>query len=55
MAEYGITKLKTVQLWINVELEMSNQNSKLVHAIFNVVSIDQMKVIANCEVAKDAT
>lgn len=36
------------------ELETDNWNSKAIHAIFNVVSYNQMKIIINCEIAKEA-
>lgn len=46
--------LKPVEQWTNAELEMTHWNSKAIHAIFNTVSINQMKVIVNREIAKDA-
>ena len=45
---------KPIESWTKVELELSNFNSKALHALFNAVSINQMKIIANCEIAKDA-
>lgn len=39
---------------MNEEMEKANFNSKAMHSLFNVVSTNQLKVIANCEIAKDA-
>ena len=40
--------------WTRDEIELANFNSKALNAIFNAVSTNQMKVVANCEVARDA-
>ncbi|XP_031268825.1 uncharacterized protein LOC116127306 [Pistacia vera] len=48
------SKGKPLDQWTKAELEKSNSNSKALHALFNTVSIGQMKNIANCETAKDA-
>ena len=45
---------KPIDTWTKEELELSNFNSKALHALFNVVSVNQMKIIANCEIAKEA-
>lgn len=49
-----IVKNKAPGQWPQDEIELANFNSKTLNAIFNVVSTNQMKVVANCEVAKDA-
>lgn len=49
----GVTISKAVSEWSPTELEKANFNSKAIHAIFNAVSMNQMKVIANCEIAKE--
>lgn len=47
-------KLKLVEKWTNIEWKLSNWNYKALYVIFNIVPISQMKVVANCETAKDA-
>ena len=49
-----IVKIKSPSQWTRDEIELANFNSKALNAIFNAVSTNQMKVVANCEVAKDA-
>lgn len=50
----GIEKSKPMSLWSTDEMEKANCNSKAMHALFNAVSTNQLKVIANCEVAREA-
>ncbi|XP_062104227.1 uncharacterized protein LOC133815396 [Humulus lupulus] len=45
---------KAASKWTTDEIEKANFNSKALNAIFNVVSTNQMKVVANCEIAKEA-
>ncbi|XP_062088723.1 uncharacterized protein LOC133795284 [Humulus lupulus] len=45
---------KAASKWTTEEIEKANFNSKALNAIFNVVSTNQMKVVANCEIAKEA-
>ncbi|XP_062080191.1 uncharacterized protein LOC133784942 [Humulus lupulus] len=52
--EDEIEKPKPMSAWTPEEIELANYNSKAMHALFNAVSTNQLKVIANCEVAKDA-
>ncbi|XP_060973891.1 uncharacterized protein LOC133039102 [Cannabis sativa] len=47
-------KLKKTSEWTVDEMEKANFNSKALHALFNAVSTNQLKVISNCEVAKEA-
>ncbi|XP_060961015.1 uncharacterized protein LOC133031514 [Cannabis sativa] len=47
-------KIKKSSEWTTDEMERANFNSKALHALFNAVSTNQLKVISNCEVAKDA-
>ena len=54
MSEEGGSKGKPLDQWTKAEFEESNFNSKALHALFNAVSIGQMKNIANCETTKDA-
>ncbi|XP_062088790.1 uncharacterized protein LOC133795353 [Humulus lupulus] len=49
-----IERTKSMSAWTPAEIELANYNSKAMHALFNAVSTNQLKVIANCEVAKDA-
>lgn len=44
---------KLIEPWITIELKLSKWNFKVIHAIFNVISINQMKIIVNCEIIKD--
>ena len=50
----GIEKSKPMSFWTPEEMDRANCNSKAMHALFNAVSTNQLKVIANCEVARDA-
>ena len=43
-----------MSLWTRDEMKKANFNSKAMHALFNAVSTNQLKVIANFEVAKEA-
>ncbi|XP_062104431.1 protein NRT1/ PTR FAMILY 5.2-like [Humulus lupulus] len=52
--EDEVVKLKQMSLWTTEEMERANFNSKAMHALFNAVSTNQLKVIANCEIAKEA-
>ncbi|XP_060968688.1 uncharacterized protein LOC133036194 [Cannabis sativa] len=54
MMDNGVTKPKPTSLWTPDEMERANFNSKAMHALFNAVSTNQLKVIANCEMAKEA-
>ncbi|XP_060972614.1 uncharacterized protein LOC133038466 [Cannabis sativa] len=54
MMDSGVTKPKPTSLWTPDEMERANFNSKAMHALFNAVSTNQLKVIANCEMAKEA-
>ncbi|XP_062103502.1 uncharacterized protein LOC133814575 [Humulus lupulus] len=45
---------KAASKWTTDEIEKANFNSKALNAIFNVVSTNHMKVVANCEIAKEA-
>ncbi|KAM6563438.1 hypothetical protein CsatB_023436 [Cannabis sativa] len=54
MMENEIVIPKPMTQWTTVETERANFNSKALHALFNVVSTNQLKVIANCEIAKEA-
>ncbi|XP_062114498.1 uncharacterized protein LOC133825594 [Humulus lupulus] len=45
---------KAASKWTTDEIENANFNSKALNAIFNAVSANQMKVVANCEIAKEA-
>ncbi|KAM6543950.1 hypothetical protein CsatB_008397 [Cannabis sativa] len=47
-------KVKKSSEWTTDEMERANFNSKALHALFNAISTNQLKVISNCEVAKDA-
>ncbi|XP_060960703.1 uncharacterized protein LOC133031259 [Cannabis sativa] len=50
----GVTKPKPMSLWTLDEMERANFNSKAMHALFNAVSTNQLKIIANYEMAKEA-
>ncbi|XP_062094311.1 uncharacterized protein LOC133800368 [Humulus lupulus] len=52
--EDEVVKPKQMSLWTTQEMERANFNSKAMHALFNAVSTNQLKVIANCEIAKEA-
>ncbi|XP_060974085.1 uncharacterized protein LOC133039254 [Cannabis sativa] len=54
MMENEIVIPKPMSQWTTVEMERANFNSKALHALFNAVSTNQLKVIANCEIAKEA-
>ncbi|KAM6574972.1 hypothetical protein CsatA_023299 [Cannabis sativa] len=54
MMENEIVIPKPMSQWTTVEMERANFNSKALHAFFNAVSTNQLKVIANCEIAKEA-
>ncbi|XP_060968704.1 uncharacterized protein LOC133036209 [Cannabis sativa] len=54
MMENEIVIPKPMSQWTTVEMEIANFNSKALHALFNAVSTNQLKVIANCEIAKEA-
>ncbi|XP_062103129.1 uncharacterized protein LOC133814150 [Humulus lupulus] len=45
---------KATSKWTTEEIEKANFNSKALNAIFNAVSTNQMKVVANCEISKEA-
>ncbi|XP_062119347.1 uncharacterized protein LOC133833105 [Humulus lupulus] len=53
VVEDEVVKPKQMSLWTTEEMERANFNSKAMHALFNVVSTNQLKVIANCEIAKE--
>uniref|UniRef100_A0A803PYT0 UBN2 domain-containing protein n=1 Tax=Cannabis sativa TaxID=3483 RepID=A0A803PYT0_CANSA len=46
-------KNKRSSAWKVEEMERANFNFKALHALFNVVSTNQLNVILNCEIAKD--
>uniref|UniRef100_A0A803QGY3 Uncharacterized protein n=1 Tax=Cannabis sativa TaxID=3483 RepID=A0A803QGY3_CANSA len=48
-------KNKKFSEWSTEEMERENLNSKSLQALFNVVSTNQVKVIFNCEIAKDSS
>ncbi|XP_031253456.1 uncharacterized protein LOC116111402 [Pistacia vera] len=52
--ENEVSRPKMVASWTVDELTILNYNSKVIHALFNAVNVNQMKVIANCERSKDA-
>ncbi|XP_062080574.1 uncharacterized protein LOC133785341 [Humulus lupulus] len=52
--EDEVAKPKQMGLWTPEEMERANFNSKAMHTLFNVVSKNQLKVIANCKIAKEA-
>ncbi|KAM6553934.1 hypothetical protein CsatB_014696 [Cannabis sativa] len=54
MMENEIVIPKPMSQWTTVEMERANFNSKALHALFNAVSTNQLKVIANCEIANEA-
>lgn len=54
IVENGETRPKPIEIWTKAELDLANNNSKAIHAIFNAVNVNQMKIITNCEIAKDA-
>ncbi|XP_062076044.1 uncharacterized protein LOC133780190 [Humulus lupulus] len=54
VVEDEVVKPKQMSLWTAEEMEMANFNSKAMHALFNAVSTNQLKVIANCEISKEA-
>ncbi|XP_062074886.1 uncharacterized protein LOC133778888 [Humulus lupulus] len=54
IVENEVAKPKQMSLWTAEEIERANFNSKAMHALFNAVSPNQLKVIANCEIAKEA-
>jgi hypothetical protein len=45
-------KIKKSSEWTTDEMERANFNSKALHALFNAVSTNQLKVISNCEVCQ---
>ncbi|XP_062114802.1 uncharacterized protein LOC133827049 [Humulus lupulus] len=54
VVEDKVVKPKQMNLWTPEEMERANFNSKAMHALFNAVSTNQLKVIANSEIAKEA-
>uniref|UniRef100_A0A803PCR4 Gag-pol polyprotein n=1 Tax=Cannabis sativa TaxID=3483 RepID=A0A803PCR4_CANSA len=54
MMENEMVIPKPMSRWTTDEMERANFNSKALHALFNAVSTNQLKVIANCEIAKEA-
>ena len=50
----GIEKPKLMSQWTQDEMDKANCNSKAMLALFNAVSTNHLKVIANCEVAREA-
>lgn len=46
----GVFEPKPVELWTNTQLELANSKFRTIDAIFNVVSINQIKVIGECEI-----
>ncbi|XP_060972451.1 uncharacterized protein LOC133038346 [Cannabis sativa] len=54
MMENEIVIPKPMSQWTTVEMERANFNSKALHALFNAVSTNELKVIANCEIAEEA-
>ncbi|XP_062100592.1 uncharacterized protein LOC133806517 [Humulus lupulus] len=54
VVEDKVVKPKQMSLWTTEEMKRANFNSKAMHALFNAVSTNQLKVIANCEIAKEA-
>uniref|UniRef100_A0A803PRC0 Uncharacterized protein n=1 Tax=Cannabis sativa TaxID=3483 RepID=A0A803PRC0_CANSA len=47
-------KAKRTNEWMPEEMERANFNSNALHALFNAVSTNQLKVISNWEIAKEA-
>ncbi|XP_062080126.1 uncharacterized protein LOC133784870 [Humulus lupulus] len=54
VVENEVVKPKQMSRWTPEEMERANFNSKAMHALFNTVSTNQLKVIANCEISKEA-
>ncbi|XP_062104023.1 uncharacterized protein LOC133815170 [Humulus lupulus] len=54
VVEDEVVKPKQMSLWTTEDMERANFNSKAMHALFNAVSTNQLKVIANCEISKEA-
>ncbi|XP_062075335.1 uncharacterized protein LOC133779378 [Humulus lupulus] len=50
----NVENAKAASKWTTDEIEKANFNSKALNAIFNDISTNQMKVVANCEIAKEA-
>ncbi|XP_060967078.1 uncharacterized protein LOC133035302 [Cannabis sativa] len=54
LMENEIVIPKPMSRWTTNEIERANFNSKALHALFNAASTNQLNVIANCEIAKEA-